>query len=94
MLTLLYTAVNSGLLKEHIILQKHIQNATTSNETKTTKMLELIYKNDNHDIIIIIGIQPLGRFGQRPGLNPVTGMALVCCILGKFLGVVCHCTQT
>ena len=42
-------------------------------------------------IIIIIGIQPLGRFGQRPELSQSTGIALVCCILGKFLGVVCHC---
>ena len=42
-------------------------------------------------IIIIIGIQPLGRSGQRPELSRATGVALVCCILGKFLGVVCHC---
>ena len=42
-------------------------------------------------IIIIIGIQPLGRSGQRPELSQVTGMALVRCILGKFLGVACHC---
>jgi len=42
-------------------------------------------------IIIIIGIQPLGRFGQRPELSQATGIALVHCILGKFLGVVCHC---
>ena len=41
--------------------------------------------------IIIIGIQPLGRSGQRPELSQSTGMALVRCILGKFLGVVCHC---
>jgi len=41
--------------------------------------------------IIIIGIQPLGRFGQRPELGQATGMALVLCILGKYLGVVCHC---
>ena len=40
---------------------------------------------------IIIGIQPLGRFGQRPELSQATGMVLVHCILGKFLGVVCHC---
>jgi hypothetical protein len=33
----------------------------------------------------------LGRSGQRPELSQVTGMALVRCILGKFLGVVCHC---
>jgi len=42
-------------------------------------------------IIIIIGIQPLGLFGQRPELSQSTGIALVNCILGKLLGVVCHC---
>jgi len=42
-------------------------------------------------IIIIIGIQPLGRFGQRPELSQAPGMALIRCILGKFLGAVCHC---
>jgi len=42
-------------------------------------------------IIIIIGIQPLGRFGQIPGISQATGMALLRCILCKFLGVVCHC---
>jgi hypothetical protein len=44
-----------------------------------------------HIIIIIIGIQSLGWSGQRPELSQVTSMALVRCILGKFLGVVCHC---
>ena len=42
-------------------------------------------------IIIISSIQPLGRSGQRPELSQETGMALVRCILGKFLGVVYHC---
>ena len=42
-------------------------------------------------LLFIIGIQPLGRSGQRPELSQATGMALVRCILGKFLGVVCHC---
>jgi hypothetical protein len=42
-------------------------------------------------IIIIISIQPLGRFWQEPEPSQVTGMALARCILGKFLGVVCHC---
>ena len=42
-------------------------------------------------IIIIIGIQPLGRSGQRPEFSQATGMALVRCILVKFLGVACHC---
>jgi hypothetical protein len=39
----------------------------------------------------ITGIQPLGRSGQRPELSQAAGMALVRCILDKFLGVVCHC---
>jgi len=42
-------------------------------------------------LIIIIGIQPLGQFGQRPELSQATGITRVRCILGKFLGVVCHC---
>ena len=42
-------------------------------------------------VIIIIGIQPLGRSGQRPELSQATGIALVRCILGKFLGVACNC---
>ena len=36
-------------------------------------------------IFIIIGIQPLGRSGLRPEFSQATGMALVLCILGKFL---------
>jgi hypothetical protein len=42
-------------------------------------------------IIIIIIIQPLGRFWQEPEPSQATGMALARCILGKFLRVVCHC---
>jgi hypothetical protein len=42
-------------------------------------------------IIIINSIQPLGRFWQEPEPSQATGMALARCILGKFLGVVCHC---
>ena len=41
--------------------------------------------------IIIIRIQPLDLSGQRPEFSQATGMALVRCILGKFLGVACHC---
>ena len=51
----------------------------------------LLSRSVSYEIIIIIGIQPLGRFGQRPELSQSTGIALVRCILGKFLGVVCHC---
>jgi len=32
-----------------------------------------------------------GRAWQEPDPSHVTGMALAHCILGKFLGVVCHC---
>ena len=46
--------------------------------------------NNNNIIIIIIGIHLQGRFGQRPELSQATGIALVRCILGKFLGVGCH----
>ena len=42
-------------------------------------------------VIIIIGIQSLGRSGQRPELSQTAGIALVRCVLGKFLGVACHC---
>ena len=53
--------------------------------------LSTLYIFDSDIYINIIGIQPLGRSGQRPELSQATGMALVRCILGKFLGVVCHC---
>jgi hypothetical protein len=39
---------------------------------------------------IIISIQPLGQFWQKPEPSQATGMALARCILSKFLGVVCH----
>jgi hypothetical protein len=64
--------------------------------TETTLNVHLVPYNNKCTnyiiiIIIIIGIQPLGRSGQRPELSQVTGMALVRCILGRFLRVVCHC---
>jgi len=42
-------------------------------------------------ISISISIQFLGQFGPEPEPSQATGMALVCCILGKFLRGVCHC---
>ena len=38
-----------------------------------------------------ISIQPQGPGWQEPEPSHVTGMALAHCILGNFLGVVCHC---
>jgi hypothetical protein len=37
------------------------------------------------------GYWALGPVWQEPEPSQATGMALICCILGKFLGVVCHC---
>jgi len=42
-------------------------------------------------LLLFISIQPLGQFWQEPEPSQATGMALVRCILGSFLGVVCHC---
>jgi hypothetical protein len=41
--------------------------------------------------VIIISIQALGRFWQEPEPSQAASMALARSILGKFLGVVCHC---
>jgi len=38
-----------------------------------------------------ISIQPWRPGWQEPEPNHVTGVALAHCILGKFLGIVCHC---
>ena len=38
-----------------------------------------------------ISIQPWRPGWQEPEPSHVTGMALAHCILGKYLGVVCHC---
>jgi len=61
---------------------QHKQHSISTKQFNTTK---------HHSVIIIIGIQPLGRSGQRPESIQTTGMALERCILGKFLGVACHC---
>ena len=45
----------------------------------------------SEDIHLFISIQPIGRFQQEPEPSQATGMALAHCILGKFLGVCCHC---
>ena len=43
------------------------------------------------NIEFIISIQPQRPDWQEPEPSHVTGMALAHCILGTFLGVVCHC---
>jgi hypothetical protein len=54
------------------------------------KHSNMTWCNNILHIIIIIGIQSLGHFGQRPEPSQGTGTALVRCILGKFLGTGCH----
>ena len=82
-------------IKSRGILLRMGNFRTTFVEKIKTRISWSITLSENHVvceiIIIIIGIQPLGRFGQRPELSQATGMALVRCILGKFLGVACHC---
>jgi hypothetical protein len=43
-----------------------------------------LYNNNN-------GYSALEPVWQEPEPSQATGMALIRCILGKFLGVVCHC---
>jgi hypothetical protein len=57
----------------------------------STQILESATSSHISSFFYFIGIQPLGRSGQRPELSQAAGMALVRCILGKFLRVVCHC---
>jgi len=76
--------VKFGIQSDHILNTSKKLRLLRRNVRKQPKIIIII-------IIIIIGIQPLGQFGQRPELSQATGMALVRCILGKFLGVVCHC---
>jgi hypothetical protein len=42
-------------------------------------------------LLLLLVFSPWAIFGQEPEPSQATGMALVRCILGKFLGVVFHC---
>ena len=44
-----------------------------------------------HSFIYSLVFSLEGRAWQESEPSHVTGMALAHCILGKFLGVVCHC---
>ena len=83
------TMQNASVLSYHIIyFRGSVQDCKSIWIWKMVTSIQGVQNNYN---IIIIGIQPLGRSGQRPELSQATGMALVRCILGKFFGVVCHC---
>jgi hypothetical protein len=47
-------------------------------------------KKKSYIMLTSVIIQPLGQVWQEPEPIQATGMALAHCILGKFLGVVCH----
>ena len=58
----------------------------------------VIYRRIDHKWVHIssfihsfISIQPYRQGWQEPESSHVTRMAMAHCILGKFLGVVCHC---
>jgi hypothetical protein len=42
-------------------------------------------------LLLVLVFSRWAGFWQEPEPSQVTGMALARCILGKFLGVVCHC---
>jgi hypothetical protein len=79
------------LVQIHSPPDRQTDNPDAITNTNRSVLLNALCGQNTEFIFIIIGIQPLGRFGQRPELSQATGIALVCCILGKFLGVVCHC---
>jgi len=76
------STINYFILKHGPWFSSHIKSLVLSNRKQILLYLLLLF---------IFGIQPLGRSGQRPEFSQATGMALVRCILGKFLGVACHC---
>jgi hypothetical protein len=44
-----------------------------------------------HIILLLLVFSPWASLGRNQSHGQATSMALVCCILGKFLGIVCHC---
>ena len=82
--------VNCRLAKNGYVWEILRKN-TASKIWDWMRRCNLMYLKQQYVNIIIIVIRPLGRFGQRPEFSQATGMALVRCILGKFLGVACHC---
>jgi hypothetical protein len=65
---------------------RNLSNRISTGNQNTDFVFSIFLPRDYY-----IRVQPLSQFGQRPELSQATGMALVRCILGKFLGVDCHC---
>jgi len=77
--------------KLYILTLRHVAATTACSSEIFLLVVAVSVKAICEKFIIIIGIQPLGRSGQRPEFSQATGMALVRCILGTFLGVACPC---
>ena len=84
----MFLYIQNETLKNQFIFRARVRNMTQTVKKCIPGTGLPIF---NIIIIIIIGIQPLGQFWQRPELSHETGTALVCWILDKFLGVACHC---
>jgi hypothetical protein len=80
---------------------RHLVNPRLRFGPDATSPVNCYSKEHLFGIIIIIiissssgssssSIQPLGQFWQEPEPSQATGMALVHCVPGKFLGVGCH----
>ena len=64
---------------------------TTSEDIRQTRFSVTLYDTFNKEKIHSLVFSLEGRAWQEPEPSHVTGMALAHCILGTFLGVVCHC---
>jgi hypothetical protein len=53
--------------------------------------LESVTETEQLLLLLLLVFSPWASLGRNQSHGQATGMALVRCILGKFLGVVCHC---
>ena len=79
----------SGLHHSHITSIK--QQEKTRFWIEIHSMHSICWKLQINDHFISLVFSLEGQAWQEPEPSHVTGMALAHCILGKFLGVVCHC---
>ena len=77
-----------GLFLERAMLQTKIAKKWKQISCSITFLSE---NRAVYEIHSFISIQPYRPDWQEPEPSHVTGMALAHCILGKYLGVVCHC---
>ena len=78
-------ASDDALKKQNVHLLMSFCRSTICLNLQTLTYLSL------GQVISFISIQPYRQGWEEPEPSHVTGLALTHCILGKFLGVVCHC---